>query len=80
MSSAYREDERVLKHIVPSKTKLTHDNVKIKVQIFYISQKVHILVMKTIRHKTIINSSASTGHCFPERRYSSLYVWKLLNK
>jgi len=46
MSSAYRVDEKVLKHIVLSNTKPTHDNVKIKVQIFYKNRKMHNLIMK----------------------------------
>ena len=46
MSSAHRTDERVLRHIVLSNTRSTQDNVKIKVQIYYKSRKIHNLVMK----------------------------------
>ena len=46
MSTAYRVDERVLKWIVLNNTRPTDENVKIKLQIYYKSQKVHSLFMK----------------------------------
>ena len=46
MSSAYRVDERVLRHIVQSNMHPTDENAKIKVQIYYKSRKVHNLVMR----------------------------------
>ena len=46
MSPAYRVDERVLKDIVLNNTRPTDRKVKIKLQIYYKSQKVHSLFMK----------------------------------
>ena len=46
MSSAYRVDERVLRDIVLNNIQPAQDNVKVKLQIYYISRKMHSRFMK----------------------------------